>query len=374
MTRAKGALPTLLRQSPFVQFFLLGLRGVVREKSVVFWSFLFPILVTGIFVQAFSPSNRPDPFRLGVGGFSHADDPWLSALASAEGVTVVAVDAVLEDVPQYADLLSRETDPEKLPPSLRGVFFEQKVDALLTPAGFFSLKSAEGSTRDVNRILAAKARARGESLEVRPVSVQGVSFADWFAPGMIGLTILTGGLFGTSFRLTSDREKGLFRRYMLTPFRKSDYVLGFVASRAVFVVGQSALLLALFHLVFGFEVRGSLTLFLGLACIGALSANLLGAAIASRIRKSEVAGGVANVFFFPMMFLSGVYFRTENFPPWLKAITDYFSLSALNTALRAVANEGAGLFAVTFELGVLGAWSVACLLLTVALFDWGQEP
>ncbi|MCA2960314.1 MAG: ABC transporter permease [Silvanigrellales bacterium] len=362
-----------LSSSPLVQFFLLGLRGVLREKSVVFWSFLFPLFVTGIFVQAFSPSNRPDPFRLGVGGFAAVDAPWLSTLSTAEGVTLVQVDDALSAIPNYAEALSRETDAKSLPSALRDIFFRQKIDALLTPTGFFSLKATEASARDVNRILAAKARARGETLEIRPVNVKGVSFADWFAPGMIGLTILTGGLFGTSFRLTSDREKGLFRRYMLTPFRRSDYVLGFVASRAVFVVAQSVLLLGLFRVVFGFQVHGSVVLFLGLVCLGSLASNLLGAAIASRIQKSEVAGGVANIFFFPMMFLSGVYFRTENFPPWLKSITDCFSLSALNTALRAVANEGLGVADVSFEIGVLVVWAVACLALTVALFDWGQE-
>lgn len=362
-----------ISSSPFVQFFLLGMRGVLREKSVLFWSFLFPILVMLIFVQAFSPSSRPEPFRLGVGGFAPQDAPWLQALSESEGVTVVELTETLRAVPRYAEILEKESNARELPTLLRDVFFEEKIDALLTPEGFFSLKAREDSARDVNRILAAKARARGETMEVRPVKVKGVSFSDWFAPGMIGLTVLTGGLFGTSFRLTSDREKGLFRRYMLTPFRKSDYVLGFVSSRAVFVVAQSVLLLLLFRLFFGFEVHGSVALFVGLVCLGSLAANLLGAAIASRIQRSEVAGGVANVFFFPMMFLSGVYFRTENFPPWLKCITDFFSLSALNSALRAVANEGAALGQVGFEIGILLAWCVVCLGVTVLLFDWGEE-
>jgi ABC-type multidrug transport system permease subunit len=150
-------------------------------------------------------------------------------------------------------------------------------------------------------------------------------------------------------------------------------VLGFVASRGVFVVAQAVLLALLFRLLFGFTVHGSFALFVGLVVAGSLASNLLGAAIASRIRRSEVAGGVGNVIFFPMMFLSGVYFRTESFPPWLKSITDWFSLSALNSALRKVANEGLGVGAIGFEIGVLAAWCGACLAFTVAFFDWGAE-
>jgi ABC-2 type transport system permease protein len=132
-------------------------------------------------------------------------------------------------------------------------------------------------------------------------------------------------------------------------------------------------LLALFYLIFGYKVQGSLFLFFGVICLGALASHFLGAAIASRIRKSEVAGGVANVFFFPMMFLSGVYFRTETFPLWLKTITDYFSLSALNSALRKIGNQGFGFGQIAFEAGVLATWTMVCFAITIALFDWDTE-
>ena len=101
--------------------------------------------------------------------------------------------------------------------------------------------------------------------------------------------------------------------------------------------------------------------------------NLLGAAIATRPQKTETVGGIANVFFFPMMFMSGIYFKTELFPESLQKIARFLPLTALNEGLRAIANEAQPLTKLWPQFLVMGIWSGICLLITTLFFKWGES-
>jgi ABC-2 type transport system permease protein len=183
-----------LRSSAFLQFFLVGLRSVLRERSVLFWSFLFPLLVTGVFVQAFSNEGRPSPFRVGV----VAPLPkWTSVLGLQEGVTLIEIE----------NLESRENF-KKGEEGLAKAFHKHQLDALFKNETLYTNQQGSSAKAQEIRLLAAKAQTNGERVQLEFVDVAGVRFVDWFAPGMIGLTLLTGGLFGTGFRITSDRELG----------------------------------------------------------------------------------------------------------------------------------------------------------------------
>src|SRR6185437_13060161 len=101
---------------------------------------------------------------------------------------------------------------------------------------------------------------------------------------------------------------------------------------------------------------GSCLLLFGLSLLGALTFAGLGLLVASRAENTQTVGGLMNLVMMPMFVGSGVFFSTGNFPdaaqPFLRALP----LTAMNDALRAVANEGAGLSQVAGPAAILAAW------------------
>jgi ABC-type multidrug transport system permease subunit len=130
-------------------------------------------------------------------------------------------------------------------------------------------------------------------------------------------------------------------------------------------------LLLAFGVIFDFHVQGSWIDFLILAGLGSVCFCLLGAAVAARIKQEEAVAGVSNMFFMSMMFLSGVYFKVENFPPWLLDLVTWLPLTALNEGMRQIANSGSALGDMPKVLTVLAAWIAACFLFLLRGFDWG---
>jgi ABC-type multidrug transport system permease subunit len=92
--------------------------------------------------------------------------------------------------------------------------------------------------------------------------------------------------------------------------------------------------------------------------------------VASRPKRTEVAAGLMNIPMIPQMIVSGVFFSSARFPEVVQPLIRALPLTALNDALRRIANEGGGLASVARELCVLAAWGIGTLLLALKLFRW----
>src|SRR5437879_4404737 len=76
--------------------------------------------------------------------------------------------------------------------------------------------------------------------------------------GLLGMKLLGSGIWGVGFSVVQARQKKLLKRLMATPMRRSDYLLGFILSRLVFLFVEVAVLVGFGWLMFGVGVNGSL--------------------------------------------------------------------------------------------------------------------
>jgi ABC-type multidrug transport system permease subunit len=77
-----------------------------------------------------------------------------------------------------------------------------------------------------------------------------------------------------------------------------------------------------------------------------------------------------NFVMMPMWLLSGSFFSSERFPAMMQPLVQALPLTLVNNALRAIANEGAGLIGVWPQLAALAAWGVLSFLLALRFFLW----
>jgi ABC-2 type transport system permease protein len=181
---------------------------------------------------------------------------------------------------------------------------------------------------------------------------------------------MSSSMWGIGYVIVELRTKKLVKRMLATPMRRGDFLLSFVVMRALFVLLEVPILVAFGWIAFGVRVTGSPLLLLGISLLGALSFAGLGLLVASRAQNTQTVGGLMNLVMMPMFVGSGVFFSAANFPDAMQPVLRLLPLTALNDALRAVTNEGAGLAQVAPQMGVLAVCGVVSFAAALRLFRW----
>lgn len=339
------------------QLILSRLYEFLREPEALFWVFIFPILLSVALGLAFR-EKAPDKIPIGVAGESAA------ATRTAEALGKSPV------------LLPRRLSPEAGREALR----TGKISLLVEPGeGRTPPLFRFDETRPDSRIARLEAedalqRAAGRkdafAVRAEKVTEKGSRYIDFLIPGLLGLNLMGTGIWSLAFSITMARNKKLLKRLIATPMRRSDYLLGHIVSRLVFLIPEVVFLTGFGWLAFGVAVHGSLLLFTAICLLAGMCFCGLGLLVASRVRTIEGVNGLANLLMLPMWIFSGTFFSYSRFPEPVQAVVRLLPLTALNDALRGVMNEAATLSAVAPQLAVVAGWGVLSFVVALFLFRW----
>jgi len=339
--------------SGFVELYKMRVREFVREPAILFWVFGFPILLAVGLGIAFreKPVDNVAVAVIDVDG----SDALAASLSSAPGFRVRELTAEDAQLALRLGKVALVVVP--------GTELEYRFDAT-NPEGVL----ARARVDDALQRAAGRAdpRAYRETLVTEP----GSRYVDFLIPGLLGMNILSGSMYGIGFALVEMRSRKLLKRLAATPMKRSQFLLATMASRMTIVVVEVVLMLAFGWLAFDMVFQGSLVTAMGLSILGAASFAGLGLLAATRTRKIEVVSGLINVVMLPMFVVSGVFFSSERFPEAIQPIVRAMPLTALNDALRAVLIEGSDLASQLPRIGILVAWGAVSFVLALRLFRW----
>ncbi len=340
-------------RNPFVQLFLARLREFMREPEVVFWVFGFPVLLAVGLGLAFR--NKP-PEEIVVGVIDSPSAPSVvSALHAGDGLRVQTLPAAEAETRLRLGKVSMVVVPG---PPHEYRFDPTRPDSLL----------ARAKVHDALQ----RAAGRTDPLEVRetPLTEPGARYIDFLIPGLLGMNLMSGGMWGVGFVIVEMRTRKLLKRLIATPMRRSDFLGAMMASRMVLVFTELVLLLVFGWMVFDLVIQGSLWTISLLAVLGAFVFSGLGLLVASRARKIETISGLMNLVMLPMFVFSGIFFSSDRFPGVLQPFVKALPLTALNDALRAAILEGADLASQTGRIAILLAWGGISFVLALRIFRW----
>ena len=338
---------------PFVHLFLARLREFVREPEVLFWVFGFPILLAVGLGVAFREKPQEQVF-VGVVERPGADAA-VAALREEDGFKVRRLDEAEAARRLRLGQVALVVVPGPRP--------EYRFDPGRPDSAFARLKVDDALQRAAGR------RDQWSAAE-RRTNEPGWRYIDFLIPGLIGMNIMSGAMWGVGYALVEMRVRKLLKRLVATPMRRSDFLGAMMASRMLVVFLEIALLLGFGWLVFGLRVAGSLWTVAFVALLGSFSFSGLGLLTASRARKTETVSGLMNLVMLPMFVFSGVFFSSDRFPAALQPFIKALPLTALNDALRAVVLEGAPLSAQAPRVALLLAWGGLSFLLALRVFRW----
>ena len=342
-----------------------SLRVYLRTPSAVFWVFAFPIvMLLGL------------GLIFGGSGDGAVKLVWLQAGPPGDA------DAQLAKALQERGLKLEVMNPAqaearwklgKLPSMLEGVGgqYHLRVNTVLAAQGM----QVEAMVQQ--GFLVAQARASGAPEPARiPVVMSsaggrhGGPYTAYLLPGLLGLNVLTMGVFGVGIIDVMLREKGGYKRLATTPLPRHVYLLAQLCMRLIVIAASAAALQLAGRVVFGIQNQGSALALMVLLMLGAACFISLGYVLGSMARNVETYNGIANLAFLPLMLLSGVYFSLDAAPLWLQQAMDLLPLAALLSALRAVFIDGADLSTQARPIAIVAAWSVVLFVLATRRFRW----
>lgn len=160
------------------------------------------------------------------------------------------------------------------------------------------------------------------------------SYLDFLLPGILSLMAMQGALFGIGTGLTRWKEKGILRRFRVTPLSPAQFLGSTVLNYLIFNLATSVIVVAFATAVLHASVKLpvislAIYLILGIAVFIAM-----GFAIAGRSKSQEATIPIINLVSFPMMFLSGIFFPVASLPKVLHNIVQLFPLTFLVDAVR----------------------------------------
>lgn len=210
------------------------------------------------------------------------------------------------------------------------------------------------------------------TFKTESVSAEGLRYVDFLVPGIIAMTIMQLGIFGTAFAIVDAKQKGVLKRVMATPVRPWQYVTGNMVARLILSFTQSAILVAVARFVFDVQFHhwGWLVLLVILGNIVFLSLGLFISGVSKTVETVPVLG---NLVVFPMMLLGGIFFPTTGLPEWLKVVVDKLPVAVLADLMRETVTFGKHLSEVYVQLLILVAWAVVCSILANVFFKLQEK-
>ena len=317
----------------------------LRDRSSLAWNILMPVLIVAGFAFAFS-GDIGKQFKVGVLNQSSASmlSKQFLNLKHIEFYPVIELDRSIKKVQRHQ--VDMVLDVEK-----QRYWVNDE-----SPAGYMVEKVLLGTN--------------STQFEKQTVSGKKIRYLDWVIPGILSMNMMFSALFGVGFVIVRYRKNGMLKRLKATPITAFEYLSAQVVSRIILIMFVTLFVFFSTDFFVDFVMNGShLSLFF-IFMLGALSMISLGLVIAARITSEETAGGLLNLFSWPMMFFSGVWFSLEGAAPAMQAIAEIFPLTHVTAAARAIMIDGASLVDVSYHVIVLTGQSIVFLLFGSWYFKW----
>jgi ABC-2 type transport system permease protein len=344
------------------------LKQTVRNRQGLFWTLFFPVVLMLVFsllgnsqsriqLAVVTPRSGPSPV---VAVFRH------SSLFQVHRMSKAAALAAVESGKMDAALIVPAADG---PPAGTTLTLRYNNADVLSAQQTVGAVEAFVAQTD----LALSGRPPIFRLRAEPMShSRGDTYLDFLLPGVLALMAMQNSLFGIGSGLTRWKEKGILRRFRVTPLSPAQFLGATVANYVVIGLVTSAIVIgigvAFLHASVLLPVGPlALVLLLGMATFLAI-----GFIVAGVSRTQEATVPLINLISFPMMFLSGIFFPVSSLPKVLAHIVAYFPLTYMASGLRGLMSGQLTWHAAALRTDLVGmaVWLVVTGVIAARVWRW----
>lgn len=197
----------------------------------------------------------------------------------------------------------------------------------------------------------------------------GMGTVDISVPAYTGLVLAVAGLMSFPLGMVEYRSRAFLRRLRATPARPGAFLAAQVIVNGVICVLGIGLLIGLAFWVYDLRAPERPWAFAGLVVLSACAMFGIGMLIASIARSESTALVLANLIYFPMIFLTGATVPLEIMPDTMRNISNALPLTYVVDALKWAWLDTGG-DGMTTALLVLGGTIVASGAVAARWFRW----
>ena len=360
-----------------------------RDFTAIFFSIIFPV----IFLVVFGFISTQDQLRLNVAYFNEKSTPESASFDDTFSNLVIdesqnddyndgrifKIDSEFEDVEVAKNAVSDgdlhvvfvvSNDFGKNGGGEIEAYYDEGESefggtAISIVNGILEEFNLQANVEKFNQTPISPFAVRAESIET-----SNLNSIDYVIPGIIGFSIMSLGIFSIAQGFITYKSSGALRRLFATPVHPFSFLTAQTITRLIMTVLNVIIMLGIAIAMFNFTMVGDYLTFTVVSMIGAILFLGIGFAIAGWAKNENQAAPLANIIFFPMMFLAGTFFPREVFPEWIQTWSEFLPLSYLTDALRLIANEGAPIYDLGTELLGMVVWIVIVYVIAVRVFRW----
>jgi ABC-2 type transport system permease protein len=146
------------------------------------------------------------------------------------------------------------------------------------------------------------------------------------------------------------------------------YLAGLLGSAALNAFVQVLLVVTIGNVFYGVDWPQDPMLLLAFTALGVTCFASLGVAFSHLIPNEDAAPAYTNAVFLPVIFISGVFYSSDDLPEALKAVAEALPLKHVIDGLSAGILGGGD--AVGTSALVVAGWTIAALIAAVKWFRW----
>lgn len=189
---------------------------------------------------------------------------------------------------------------------------------------------------------------------------------------LLTVTALGGACFGLPTAIVSERERGVWRRYRVSPRSAGTFIAGQVASRLILLAIAGTIQVAVAMTVFGMPAPGDpfdlLTVFM-LVCIALIGMGMIIAMVAGSVPAVQALG---QCVFLPLLMIGGITVPVASLPEWAQTLSAFFPGRYAVSAIQA-ASTGAESVLASKDLPILAGYALAGAIVAAGLFRWDSS-
>lgn len=343
---------------------IANLKIIIRDRQALFWALIFPL----IFVVVFGLLRLDEPLTTDIAVIDKSNDPVSQDfIAKLESVELFEMDLDMDEQEALDALEEGDTgfvliipeglaqgvlDPDIVSPvPLRMFYDESQFETNQLVLGV--IQQFIDQTNMVLQDSQPLIELQSEGIQARIIR-----YFDFLLPGFIGMGVMIYAIIGMSSVIALYRQQKIFKRLLTTPIKVRSFFAAQIIAYLLLSVIQAAIIMAAGVYLFNGHIYGNILWVFVLVLFSNTIFLNLGFIIGTLANRVEAANGFASAVIIPMMFLSGVFFSTENLPNVIYTMVQYLPLTPLLDALRGVAIDAEPFWAYPWELGILAIWIV----------------
>ena len=353
---------------PQIHLAIIFIKIFYRDRQSLFFSLLFPLIFTGIFL--FSDSE-PNPTKLGLVNQSQ-DELSIKFVELVKKEKVFTVKEGSESELKDDLIAGDQTAVIIIPETFNNFSNPGKLRLLLDASQVRQVDSIRDSLeatllsieRDIRKIEPMF------SLELEDVKARPQRYIDFLLPGILAYMLMNLCIAGSGFNIVEYRRRGILKRLFVTPIQPKDFIISIVLARMFIIMMQLSVILGLAIGLLKINIIGGLLPLYGVILFGAFIFLCVGFFLGSLAKTQESIRPLVLLFTFPQLILSGIFFPISYLPAMVQPIASSLPLSVIASSMRDIANDGAPLFAINFNFIGIVFWVFASFFIATKFFVW----